>query len=330
MQEQTLIRQLLRRAVAGAALLLLSACATPHEQSYVPPSSAPEIKSDVLDTGNGAQLPLHSWLPEGKPKALLLALHGFNDYGSAFEGAGEYFRTKGVGIFAYDQRGFGASAQHGIWAGRKNLVSDIKQLVIATHKKYPGVPVFLMGESMGGAVAIVAVTEPDFPQVSGVILSAPAVWGDQSMNSFYRTTLWLMAHMFPGKELTGQDLKIQASDNIPMLIALGRDPLVIKAARVDAIYGIVSLMDEAYRKADQVRVPVLYLYGAKDQVIPRAPVHDVVSRLQAPFTLAYYPNGYHMLMRDLRARTVLEDINSWLENRYRVLPSGYDCWGDRF
>ena len=88
-------------------------------------------------------------------------------------------------------------------------------------------------------------------------------------------------------------------------------------------------MDEAYRKAPDVRIPMLLLYGAKDQVIPRAPIRRIIERLKGPFTVAYYPQGYHMLMRDLRAKTVLSDVASWIENRYRALPSGHDSgWGD--
>src|SRR3546814_14828012 len=58
-----------------------------------------------------------------------------------------------------------------------------------------------------------------------------------------RAALWLSARLFPSARLSGRGLGIQASDNIEMLRALGRDPLFIKETRVDAIHGVVNLMD---------------------------------------------------------------------------------------
>lgn len=305
-------------------MLLTASCGKPMEQPHIQPSTPPELKTDVLMPGDGASLPVRAWWPTGKPKALVVALHGFNDYSNAFAGPGEYLSHQGIALLAYDQRGFGATKSHGIWAGRKNLVTDLKQMVTALKKAYPLTPIYVLGESMGGAVAMVAVTQPDFPLVNGVIVTAPAVWGSETMNSFYRSTLWLLAHTMPSKQLTGRDLKIQASDNIPMLQALGRDPLIIKETRVDAIYGIVRLMDEAYLSVPKVKAPMLLLYGGRDQVIPRMPISRAIAQIKAPLTVAYYPDGYHMLLRDLRAKVVLADIASWISNRYKVLPSGYD------
>lgn len=64
--------------------------------------------------------------------------------------------------------------------------------------------------------------------MEGAILSAPAVWGSQSMPALYRALLWTGAHTMPWKELSGSNLKILATNNIPLLRQMGRDPLVIK------------------------------------------------------------------------------------------------------
>lgn len=309
---------------AGVLLLLLGTACTPAEQPHHPALFAPVIRNGILSTGDNTQLPVRSWLPEGRPKALVVALHGFNDYSNAFEGPGQYLRQQGIAIFAYDQRGFGATQSHGIWAGERNLISDVRQMVRALRHTYPGIPLYLLGESMGGAVVITAVSSKDFPSVEGIVLSAPAVWGSDTMNALYRMTLWTLAHTAPTEKLTGRGLNIQASDNIEMLRALGRDPLVIKETRIDAIYGIVQLMDSAFRKVHQVKTPMLFLYGANDQVIPKKPVQRVIDNMEGPFKVAYYPEGYHMLLRDLKAELVLRDIVQWILHPNDPLPSGYD------
>lgn len=315
-----MIRRLCFMAVAG----LLTACA-PQQQIYKPAADpGVGIGPDTMLAADGTMLPLRSWRPAGKPKAVIVTLHGFNDYSHAFENTGEFFEKHGIAVFAYDQRGFGGARYTGIWANQKNLASDLAQCVREVSRHYPGVPVYLLGESMGGAVAIDAVVDPGFPKVQGIILSAPALWGAETMNPVFRTTLWTAAHTVPSYQLTGSDLKILASNNIPMLMRLAYDPMIIKRTRVDAIYGMVQLMDSAYAKVPEVKTPILLIYGGKDQVIPRAPVERASKRFTAPLRLIYYPDGFHMLMRDIQGEVVMGDILSWIEHPDQPPPSGFE------
>jgi len=272
--------------------LWLTAC-SPSEQPFLPQTGETRLKESHIQLADGTELPLRIWSASGaeQPKAIIIGLHGFNDYSNAFDAPAQFFNNHGITVIAYDQRGFGRTYTHGIWAGRQNLVSDLRQLITAVHAQYPDTPLYVLGESMGGAVAIVTLSQPDFPSdmVQGAILSAPAVWGDETMNGFYRMTLWLMAHTIPGREMSGSDLKIQASDNIEMLRALSRDPLVIKQTRVDAVYGIVRLMDEAYIDAPKLKMPLLLMYGANDQIIPPEPIFRTVRKLRGLHTVAFIP-----------------------------------------
>ena len=320
------------------ALMFLTASCSPVVQDFKKANGSPELKDNLLHIGNDTTLPVRLWLPEIKQEdnnnpeseaktelaAIVIALHGFNDYSNAFENTGKYLSKRNIGVIAYDQRGFGKTGQHGIWAGENNLVQDAQQMIHAVKNKFPDIPVYMLGESMGGAVVIATLANNSTEQIDGVILSAPAVWGDKSMNSLYRATLWLMAHTLPHRYLTGQGLKIIPSDNIKMLKKMGRDPLVIKKTRIDAIYGIMGLMDTAYSKIHTVNLPTLLLYGDKDQVIPESPISDIEAKLPKIHKKALYPNGYHMLLRDLAADIVLNDIVSWVKTPERALPSGYD------
>lgn len=316
------------RALLAASLLFLAAC-TPEQQPYVSePSQLYHMDKGALSTRDAFVLPYRQWLPEDKaarknPDALIIAVHGFNDYSHAFEGVGQYFSGHDMAVFAYDQRGFGQTANRGIWAGEENLVGDLRQFVEVLQARYPHSPVYLLGESMGGAVVISAVADPSFPKVDGIILSAPAVWGSEAMNYFFRGTLWLAAHTMPYKQFSGSDLKILATNNIPMLRRMAKDPLIIKKTRVDAVYGVVQLMGSAYDKIPFVTTPTLVLYGAKDQVIPRSPIETALSRFGTQVDYAYYPAGYHMLLRDLQAESVMQDVETWINDPDEELPSGF-------
>lgn len=319
------------RFTLSIALVLLLAACTPVQQAYKRARHQPYITDEYLVAGDGHKLPIRYWLPEeSTPTAVVIALHGFNDYSNAFTAPGGYLSEHNIALYAMDQRGFGKTKQHGIWGGVANLTQDVQQMVLAVADLHRGLPIFLLGESMGGAVVIASLSEYNLPQVKGAILTAPAVWGDETMNATYRGTLWLIAHTFPAMPLTGKGLKILASDNIEMLRAMGRDPLIIKQTRVDAVYGIMELMDVAYTHIGEVKQPLLLLYGANDQVIPKAPVQKAIGRINAPHRVAYYPDGYHLLLRDLKGEIVLADIVHWMNAPTAPLPSGHDKnWAKR-
>ena len=291
-------------------LLLLTAC-TPQVQEMRPVA---DIKSEI---------PYRSWLPAQKPRAVIIALHGFNDYSNAFEYPGKFFKARGVAVYAYDQRGFGKTGQVGIWGGEENFKQDLSQFVSWLRTKYPHTPVYVLGESMGGAVAITALADADFPKVKGLILVSPALWGLDTMNPMYRSTLWFAAHAIPFREFTGSDLKIIACSNYPLLSQMYHDPLVIKKTRVDAVYGMLHLMDSAYTDVSKIHTPTLLLYGANDQVIPPYPIKGALHHFEQPVTFGYYPHGYHMLLRDLEREVVMRDILSWIKNPNAKLSSGY-------
>ncbi len=274
---------------------------------------------------DGAVLPVRSWLPkDGKPKAVIVAVHGFNDYSRAFELPGNYLGEHGVAVYAYDQRGFGNAPGRGRWAGGEAYARDLAEFIGQLRERYGKTPIYALGESMGGAVAIVAMASRHPPLADGLILSAPAVWGRDTMPWYQRALLSATAHTLPWLELTGSGLKIQASDNIEILRGLGRDPLVIKATRVDAIAGLADLMDEAQRRVEKLDKPVLVLYGEKDQVIPKAPIRLMLAKLpKATETrVGLYDQGYHLLLRDLDANRPWGDIAAWIVDRCRPLPSG--------
>ncbi|MEH6527417.1 MAG: lysophospholipase [Sneathiella sp.] len=298
----------------------LTAACTPVVQQAGEVRVEPELTAKSLTTFDDKNLPVKTWIAADQTRAVIIAVHGINDYSNAFAFAGSWWSMQGITTIAYDQRGFGATPDAGVWPGQELLVKDLASLVNQAKEKYPAAPVYLLGESMGGAVVMTAVSDPDFPDVAGAILSAPAVWGWQSLNIFYKTVLWTAAHTFPETKLTGRGLGVQASDNISVLRNLGADPLFIKATRIDAIYGLVDLMDSAYEAADDLRPPILLLYGAKDQLVPKSSVEAMAERLPDDVDIVLYENGWHMLMRDLQAPVVWRDIADWISDRN--IPSG--------
>jgi alpha-beta hydrolase superfamily lysophospholipase len=315
------------------ALVGLAACAP----QFAPAGAQTEpavLSESVFNTSDGLALPVRRWLPANNmPKAVVLALHGFNDYSRAFDkvpdapGVGPYLAERGIAVYAYDQRGFGKSPDAGLWQGRDAMVGDVKAFVALLRHTYPGTPVYLLGESMGGAVAIATLADVAPGFVNGAILSAPAVWARSTMPVTYRMALWVGVRIMPGFKPSPRGLGYQASDNIEMLRDNGHDPLFIKQTRIDSVYGLSNLMDEALARAGAVQTRTLYLYGAKDEIIPKVPTQEALMKMAGANRrpqVAFYPEGWHMLLRDKQAETVLRDIVAFIDQPNTPLPSRAD------
>ena len=281
----------------------------------------------AIVAADGVRLPLQTWRPESKPRAVILALHGFNDYANAVALPAAYWAARGVMTYAYDQRGFGRAPHRGEWAGTAAMTGDLRNAARLLKVRHPEVPLFLLGVSMGGAVAMAAMAEGPVQGVAGAVLVGPAVWGRAYMNPFQRGALWLLSSTMPFLTLTGEGLNRQPSDNIQMLRALGRDPLIIRHTRVDAIKGLVDLMDAAAAAGPRLdHTKLLMIYGMKDEIVPKQPVLDVMRGLpaRAGTVRALYDGSWHMMLRDLKAEIVWRDIAGWMEDAAAPLPSGAD------
>tara|TARA_B100000965_G_scaffold162249_1_gene135160 strand:+ start:1031 stop:2068 length:1038 start_codon:yes stop_codon:yes gene_type:complete len=310
---------------------LIAACAVPVTYPSGPRTEPPHFMMDWFVAADGIRMTTRRWTPEdGKPKAVVVALHGFNDYSNFFDAPGKWLADRGVLSYAYDQRGFGDGPRRGLWAGAETYARDLTDFVALVRRAHPDVPIYVLGESMGGAVAMVAATGAGgkAPYADGLILAAPAVWGRAAMAWYEKAALWLTAHTIPTYRLTAQGLNIQPSDNIAMLRALGRDALVIKRTRAETVHGLVDLMDQALAAAPKLENKALILYGEKDEIIPGQPTFDMVRRLPAEArnrqVFALYDGGYHMLLRDLDAETVWRDILAWITDASAPLPSDAD------
>ncbi len=315
-----------RSRTPAYALLLLAftvvavGCAQSGPLHGSPDMREPELQITRAVMADGYSLPYSAWGPQDTDSAtaVVLALHGFNDYHRSFEELAQRLASDGVVTYAYDQRSFGATAGRGIWPSVDSLVDDARTMLELVRRRHPQTPVYILGESMGGAVAINALTRDPRPEVAGSILVAPAVWARSTMPWYQRAALAIGARIAPSRTLTGEGLDITPTDNIELLREWSRDPLVIRATRIDAINGLSNLMDAALEAVPELRGRSLILYGENDQIIPARPTCRMLdalpSRSLMDWRFMLYPDGYHMLTRDLGRAIVHDDIVAWIRN----------------
>jgi len=278
---------------------LLSACNLVSDKR-AEDTAAPAALTDTL----------RNWQPADNPDAVILGLHSFGDYGAAFDALGPYFADNGHLLVSYDQAGFGERAQQGQWAGEDQLVSEAVYQIEQLYERYQR-PVFLVGESLGGAVAMLAALEvPD--KVAGIVLAGPAVREGIRLRYGWNAAIASAAFLAPGYQLT-----VNRDPDDPNLAAdsaqrLANDPRVIREVRMDAYWGLIQLADSASDQAPSLQVPSLLLYGGKDNSVPAAGISHLHDHLADRGEYRFYPQGPHLLLQGPQWQNVADHILDWV------------------
>ena len=329
-----------RLLLAAVLALAVGGCAArlpPYGTPGTPLALHP-VPDEVFTLPDGTRLPASVWLPPPgqAPVAVILALHGFNDSRDQWNLPAPVFANAGIAVYAPDQRGFGDTAARETWPGVDTLVSDADAMARDLRRRYPATPLYVMGESMGGAVALDLAARPKPPPITGTIMLSPAVWGRPEQGFVLASALAIANGVAPGYRITASDVpvRVHASDNRAALIALARDPLTIRSTQVSVLNGLVDLMDSGQVNAHGVQGRSFIAYGAHDELVPASAMAVAWAHLPPDTRRAVYPNGYHLLMRDLDRQAVIGDVIAWIKNPDALLPSGADiaaaAWATRY
>jgi acylglycerol lipase len=300
-----------RRGAAALTLaLLLGACAVGGALAPAAPLGFAEAESGGADSLPGAAGPLTAsvWRPDGPPRAVVLAVHGYGDHAhGTYAEAAEYWAERGIAVYAYDQRGFGRNPDRGYWPGVDGLVADFAAVAAALRAAYPDLPLIAVGHSMGGGVVLAAVGEDRAPGVDAAVLAGPAINGSAQAGPLSRMAAWGTAAVLPDRRWTGEGLvSFQASDDIALLRRMAADPLHINTPSARELLGLIRLMDRAEAAAGRAAIPMLVLHGERDQLVSLQGVRGAAERMGAPLTV--YPDGWHLLFGDLQKGVVWRDV----------------------
>jgi alpha-beta hydrolase superfamily lysophospholipase len=355
-----LFRQLRPWFAATVLHLLISACAPLQQKALAPAADpAPGFSDTWFTSFDGARLGLGAYRArapgEGagpcddgggidldtiasasacaaaaevyaaEPDVVIIAVHGMNDYAGAFIDAGEWWSANGATVYAYDQRGFGRSPGWMIWPSHAVMRKDLETAVEVARARHPGAKVAVVGESMGAAVAVTTFANAGATQPDALILSGPGFRGWGALPLLYSASLWVASHVRPDWIVVPPDgVRIVATDNNRKLREMWFDPLVQKSNRIDSVFGVVSIMEEADQMISRLpgSVPTLMLYGARDEMIPVEGVQRATAKMPPHVQTAYYLNGYHLLLNDLQAHKVWGDILAFARDPESPVPSG--------
>ncbi|MCH8542630.1 MAG: alpha/beta hydrolase [Alcanivorax sp.] len=326
----------LRHVISVLVLLGLASCtasstgAGPATPAGTP--TGPAMVPDALQARDGTLLPLSVWLPDAHEgtngveagiepviepliKGTIIGLHSFGDYRAAFDHIGPWFAQQGYAFYSWDQRGFGSHDDAGHWPGRELLVSDLEDAITLLADQHPG-PLYLLGESMGGGVAMITLAENPALPVDGLILAAPSVREGLRTRYLWNAGLAVGATLMPGHTF---NLTRDAADPryTPHSAArLATDPQILLQVRMDTYRQLIRFTDYASDIAPALQQPILLLYGGNDDLIPAVSIDRLRRHQPERLSYRFYPEAPHLLLQGAHWQHYTTDMLTWLHQDF--------------
>jgi alpha-beta hydrolase superfamily lysophospholipase len=263
----------------------------------------------------GRTLFRRAWLaPE--PRLVMVLVHGFAEHSGRYEHLGRWFAARGFAVHAYDQQGHGRSeGDRGHVDRFDDALDDLDRFLALVRGEHPGLPVFVVGHSMGGLEVAAWVCERR-PDIAGAVTSGAALEVAEVPSATQRAALRVMRRLRPKARL---DRPIATE-------ALSRDPEVGRAYREDPLvfqYMTLSLAAAFYaggrralENAHRTQVPMLLLHGEDDPLVSARGSRAFFEQLDPSRSeLRVYPGLRHEIFNEPEQEQVFADVLAWIEKR---------------
>jgi acylglycerol lipase len=261
----------------------------------------------------GDEIYWQGWRPD-TPRALVLLAHGLHEHSGRYTWVAEQLVAAGYAVYTVDHEGHGRSGGTKANIGSMKVVlDDFASVREIARRDVPDVPLFVMGHSMGGLIALDYVTDRGEAGITGLVLSGAAV--DTS------TAGGLQSKLAPivGKIAPNLGVLLLGADNV------SRDPAVVKDYENDALnYNgkvrartgaeMLRSVQRVVERMPRLRLPVLVMHGTEDKLVPSAGSQLINDTVGSPDkTLRMYDGLYHEIFNEPEKEQVLADVVAWLD-----------------
>ncbi len=301
----SLAQQLRKLAVISASMILISLSGTISSCVFADDRQADEsaVKAEARTNEHGhsiCAIPCISWIdPAVKPQIALLCIHGLGLYSGAYQAFGTRIAKLGIATYAIDVRGFGSwmKAKGHTEVDFKACLYDVKRALTAIRRTHPGAPVFIMGESMGGAIALRAAAM--YPElVEGVISSVPASERFQQKKTDLKVALEYLKGRNKPFDI-GTSIVQQATQNEQLRQDWSSDPLDRMNLSANELIQFQSFMNENHEAAKEITDdPVLFVQGTKDKLVKPDGTWELFNKLGTPDKYFYAVPSEHLIFEE--------------------------------
>lgn len=276
------------------------------------PSSANDVPARLLENRLQDGIFYRHWSPP-QPKAVILLAHGAGEHGGRYRAFAGYFCSRSIAVVAPDHRGHGESPGPRAHISRfSEFFAPLDVLFEQIRCEYPGLPVFLVGHSMGGLIAARYLLSRQ-ANFAGAVLSAPALEVPEPPSQFAIWVNRLISLIWPTLGVLQLDASGVSRD--PQVVADYRaDPLVhsgkFSARLVTELFGA---MQDVVRGRSTIRLPLLVMHGDADVMTAvDGSRHFADGVGSSDVTLKIYPGLYHEIFNEPEREAVLDDLYAWL------------------
>lgn len=271
-------------------------------------------RSEGTFQGAGLQLFERAWLPDGAPKAAVAIVHGYAEHSGRYEHVAERLVASGFAVYALDLRGHGRSEGRRVFIRSVDEhLADVDRFLSLVRERRPALPLFLLGHSMGGTVvaSYLVTGERD---LSGAILSAPAIRSQRGSSAIARAVLSILARLLPRLPV-GQLDSAEISRDPQVVARYDADPLVYRGRMpVGTIAALVSAARMVLADTDKMTLPLLLMHGTLDTLAdPEGSRQLHEEAATSDKTLKLYEGLYHEIFNEPEQDEVLGDLVEWLE-----------------
>jgi alpha-beta hydrolase superfamily lysophospholipase len=254
-----------------------------------------------------------AWLPPDRAQAIVVIVHGIHEHSARYAHVGTRLAGANFAAYAADHRGHGRSDGRRANLERMALiVEDLGSFVNFAAERHGNLPVFMVGHSLGGLIALQYATEPA-SDLDGLVLSAPAV--EVTVGSaLQRRLAGVLSALVPDLQVAALNAAEKISRDPEVVHAYRQDPLIYHG-RIKARTGaeILVTMEDLPTRLPRLSVPLLLLHGTDDEICAPAGSRMVHDQASSPDkTLRRYQGLYHEVFNEPERDEVLADLVSWL------------------
>ncbi len=267
-----------------------------------------------FQTFDGETIHHQTWAPDTAPRGLIVLVHGLGEHSGRYAHVAKALVDAGYVVAALDHRGHGKSTGKRVFVkSYDQFMRDLAQFRRLAEAEHAGLPVVMLGHSMGGNLVMGHILDHQ-EGLAGVVLSGPALQVGDDISPIQQRILSVLAKVAPGIRPDGLDSSAISRD--PAVVeAYRNDPLVytgkITAGLFAALLGAVATFPDRY---DQLRLPILILHGTDDRLCDIAGSKALeAGAINADVTAYYYDGLYHEVFNEPEQDRVLADLVAWLD-----------------
>ena len=264
----------------------------------------------------GLRIATRTWLPEGTVRGIMILIHGFNSHSGYFARSAEQFAGAGFAAYALDHRGRGKSEGERFYVEKfSDWLEDVDKLVEIARSENPGVPVYVLGHSVGGVIASSYVFEHQ-AEIAGLICESFAL--DVGLPHLVQLALEGTGYLVP--HLPVYSLKNEIFSRDPDVVAeMNNDPLIANEKQpAETVSEVLKAAARLKENMPNFYVPVFIIHGTDDKATrPEGSQYFYDNVGSEDKTLKLYDGGYHDLLNDLDKELVMADILAWVNERIR-------------